>query len=104
MKNLELERLKTNLNDLENKFDDLDINEYEERLLNIQDEVIAFKVMSLPSEVIAFDAILKRIKTIKKEHHFYEEQTEKDRMFPNLNDSLLNESSFLYDDDLEDDF
>ncbi|MFZ4796275.1 MAG: hypothetical protein ACOYMA_02205 [Bacteroidia bacterium] len=102
MKNIEIERLKTNLNDLEKQFDDLDINEFEERLLNIQDEVIAFKAMCLPTEVIAFDAILKRIKTIKKKNNFYEEQTGKDRMFPNLNDSLLNESSFL-DDDLNDD-
>lgn len=103
MKNIELERLQSNLKDLENQFDDLDINEFEERLLNIQDEVIAFKEMCLPKEITSFDSLLKRIKTIKKENNFYEEQTEKDRMFPNLNDSLFNDDLQL-DDELEDDF
>ena len=103
MKNIELERLKSNLIDLEKQFDDLDINEFEERLLNIQDEVIAFKEMCLPSEVTLYDSVLKRIKTIKKENNFYEEQTEKDRMFPNLNNNFLNEE-LLLDDDFDDDF
>lgn len=103
MKNIELERLQSNLIDLEKQFDDLDINEFEERLLNIQDEVIAFKEMCLPEEVNSFDSLLKLIKTIKKENNFYEEQTEKDRMFPNLNDTLFNDD-LLLDDELEDDF
>lgn len=103
MKIIELERLKSNLIDLEKQFDDLDINEFEERLLNIQDEVIAFKEMCLPSEVTLYDSVLKRIKTIKKENNFYEEQTEKDRMFPNLNNNFLNEE-LLLDDDFDDDF
>ena len=68
MKNIELERLQSNLIDLEKQFDDLDINEFEERLLNIQDEVIAFKEMCLPKEIASFDSLLKRIKTIKKEN------------------------------------
>ncbi len=103
MKNIELERLKSNLIDLEKQFDDLDINEFEERLLNIQDEVIAFKEMCLPSEVNSFDTLLKRIKTIKKENNFHEEKSEKDRMFPNMNDSLFNDD-LLIDDEFEDDF
>jgi hypothetical protein len=103
MKNIELERLKLNLIDLEKQFDDLDINEFEERLLNIQDEVIAFKEMCLPSEVNSFDTLLKRIKTIKKENNFHEEKSEKDRMFPNMNDSLFNDD-LLIDDEFEDDF
>ncbi len=103
MKNIELERLQSNLIDLEKQFDDLDINEFEERLLNIQDEVIAFKEMCLPEEVNSFDSLLKLIKTIKKENNFYEEQSEKDRMFPNLNDTLFNDD-LLLDDELEDDF
>jgi hypothetical protein len=103
MKNIELERLQSNLKDLENQFDDLDINEFEERLLNIQDEVIAFKEMCLAKEIASFDSLLKRIKTIKKENNFYEEQTEKDRMFPNMNDSLFNDDLHL-GDEWEDDF
>ena len=103
MKNIELERLQSNLIDLEKQFDDFDINEFEERLLNIQDEVIAFKEMCLPEEVNSFDSLLKLIKTIKKENNFYEEQSEKDRMFPNLNDTLFNDD-LLLDDELEDDF
>lgn len=103
MKNIELERLQSNLIDLEKQFDDLDINEFEERLLNIQDEVIAFKEMCLPAEVTSFDSLLKSIKTIKKENNFYEEQSEKDRMFPNLNDNLFNDD-LLLDDEFEDDF
>lgn len=103
MKNIELERLQSNLIDLEKQFDDLDINEFEERLLNIQDEVIAFKEMCLPKEIASFDSLLKRIKTIKKENNFYEEQTEKDRMFPNLNNTLFNDD-LLIDDEFEDDF
>jgi hypothetical protein len=103
MKNIELERLQSNLIDLEKQFDDLDINEFEERLLNIQDEVIAFKEMCLPKEITLFDSLLKRIKTIKKENKFHEEQTEKDRMFPNLNDTLFNDD-FQLDDEFEDDF
>jgi hypothetical protein len=103
MKNIELERLQSNLIDLEKQFDDLDINEFEERLLNIQDEVIAFKKMCLPKEITLFDSLLKRIKTIKKENNFHEEQSEKDRMFPNLNDTLFNDD-LLIDDEFEDDF
>ena len=103
MKNIELERLQSNLIDLEKQFDDLDINEFEERLLNIQDEVIAFKEMCLPEEVNSFDSLLKLIKTIKKENNFYEEQSEKDRMFPNLNDNLFNDD-LLLDDEFDDDF
>lgn len=103
MKNIELERLQLNLIDLEKQFDDLDINEFEERLLNIQDEVIAFKEMCLPSEVNSFDSLLKRIKTIKKENNFHEEKSEKDRMFPNMNDSLFNDD-LLIDDEFEVDF
>ena len=103
MKNIELERLQSNLIDLEKQFDDLDINEFEERLLNIQDEVIAFKEMCLPKEIASFDSLLKRIKTIKKENNFHEEQSEKDRMFPNLNDTLFNDD-LLIDDEFEDDF
>ena len=103
MKNIELERLQSNLIDLEKQFDDFDINEFEERLLNIQDEVIAFKEMCLPEEVNSFDSLLKLIKTIKKENNFYEEQSEKDRMFPNLNDNLFNDD-LLLDDEFEDDF
>jgi hypothetical protein len=103
MKNIELERLQSNLIDLEKQFDDLDINEFEERLLNIQDEVIAFKEMCLPKEITSFDSLLNRIKNIKKENNFYEEQTEKDRMFPNMNDSLFNDDLQL-DYEFEDDF
>jgi Ni,Fe-hydrogenase III large subunit len=103
MKNIELERLQSNFIDLEKQFDDLDINEFEERLLNIQDEVIAFKEMCLPAEVNSFDSLLKRIKTIKKENKFHEEQSEKDRMFPNLNNTLLNDDLQL-EDEFEDDF
>lgn len=103
MKNIELERLQSNLIDLEKQFDDFDINEFEERLLNIQDEVIAFKEMCLPEEVNSFDSLLKLIKTIKKENNFYEEQSEKDRMFPNLNDNLFNDD-LLLDDEFDDDF
>jgi hypothetical protein len=103
MKNIELERLQSNLIDLEKQFDDLDINEFEERLLNIQDEVIAFKEMCLPKEITLFDSLLKRIKTIKKENKFHEEQSEKDRMFPNLNNTLLNDDLQL-EDEFEDDF
>lgn len=98
MKLSELARLKSNLNTLEKQFDDLDIKEFEERLLNIQDEVTAFKNMCLPTELASFDALLKRIKAIKKEHNFYEEQSEKDRMFPNLNDALFEEDD-MFDDD-----
>ncbi len=103
MKNIELERLQSNLIDLEKQFDDLDINEFEERLLNIQDEVIAFREMCLPAEVTSFDSLLKRIKAIKKENNFHEEKSEKDRMFPNLNDNLFNDD-LLLDDEFEDDF
>lgn len=103
MKNIELERLQLNLIDLEKQFDDLDINEFEERLLNIQDEVIAFKEMCLPAEVTSFDSLLKRIKTIKKENNFHEEKSEKDRMFPNINETLFNDD-LLLDDEFEDDF
>ncbi len=103
MKNIELERLQSNLIDLEKQFDDFDINEFEERLLNIQDEVIVFKEMCLPEEVNSFDSLLKLIKTIKKENNFYEEQSEKDRMFPNLNDNLFNDD-LLLDDEFDDDF
>ena len=103
MKNIELERLQSNLIDLEKQFDDFDINEFEERLLNIQDEVIVFKEMCLPEEVNSFDSLLKLIKTIKKEHNFYEEQSENDRIFPNLNDNLFNDD-LLLDDEFDDDF
>jgi len=102
MKNPELERLRSNLLDLENQFDDLDINEFEERLLNLQDELIAFKAISLKEEVNDFIKLKKKINNIKKKHNFHQEQSEKDRMFPNI--ELTNNLDSVFDDDLEDDF
>ena len=102
MKNSELERLRSNLVDLENQFDDLDINEFEERLLNLQDEVIAFKAICLKAEVNDFIKLQKKIDNLKKKHNFHQEQSEKDRMFPNI--ELTNNLDSIFDDDLEDDF
>lgn len=102
MSNPELERLRSSLVDLENQFDDLDINEFEERLLNLQDEVIAFKSICLKVEVNDFIKLQKKINNIKKKHNFHQEQSEKDRMFPNI--ELTNNLDSVFDDDLEDDF
>lgn len=99
--NSEIQRLKTNLDDLMNQFDDLDINEFEERLLNIQDEAKAFKQMALPNEISLFDGLFSKIKTIKKDNNFYEENSDKDRMFKNT--TIKNLDDLLFDDDEIDD-
>jgi septation ring formation regulator EzrA len=86
MKNPELERLQALLTEIEDQIDDIESDELEERVLDLEEEINAAIEQCFEEEVEAYKKLQKRVKAIKKEHDFYDEEAELDMMFPDRHD------------------
>jgi hypothetical protein len=74
-----------------------DMNEFEEKVLKLEED-IAYEIGGdSPNEGNQMQALLKKIKNLKKGHDFYDAEAELDNMFPNRHDDDFDEESTSYD-------
>ena len=101
MKNSEFENLKNRLDEIEEQYEnviDIDENELEDKVYELERDINAYKEMSnYESGYISTDKLSKRIKQIKKENDFYDEDATLDMMFPDRHDPDFDEDSMSYD-------
>jgi predicted nuclease with TOPRIM domain len=79
------------------EFEGIDINKLEEKVYKLEEEIFEEIQFCSPHEEKTFQNLLKKIKKLKKENDFYDEDAELDRMFPNRNDEDFDEDSMSYD-------
>lgn len=97
MESPELSRLKTRLDELEEEIDETDSYELEGMVNDLEQEIFEWMGMSHESETNGYKKLLKRIKTIKAENDFYDEERELDMMFPDRHDDDFDEDSTSHD-------
>ena len=93
MKNSQLIKFKERLDELESKADEIDPDEFEEQVLKLEEEILEIKEMFRGDEEKSCNQLLKKIKDIKQEHDFYDEEAELDMMFPDRHDEDFDSDS-----------
>lgn len=83
MKNQILVELRLRLDTLERQNESMESEDFQEQILTIENEIRDVISLSDYADSAAFTALLKRIKKIKNDNDFYDEDGELDMMFPN---------------------
>lgn len=94
---MSLQDFRERLKKIEDEIDEMDVNELEERVYILEEDISNELEMTDPDEAQPFLSLLKKIKHIKKENDFYDQEAELDRMFPNRHDDDFDEDSMSYD-------
>lgn len=71
--------------------------EVEQEVLDPESKVQEEYEMTFGKEQKELEALLKKIKSMKKEYDFYDEGTKLDNMFPNRHDDDFDEDSMNFD-------
>jgi chromosome segregation ATPase len=119
----EINKLAQRIEDVEMKFETSDCDEYdklEEEVYDIEEELAMLlesadnayhnidlsnskRLNMLDKEQRLLEKLSKKIRDIKKEYDFYDEEAELDMMFPNRHDDDFDEDSMSYDSVFGDD-
>ena len=107
----EIKKLTQRLDDVEERFEEIDIdavggNEYENlesAIYEMEREISEYSGIAEGNQFAKLNKLQKRISRIKKSNEFYDEDAELDRMFPNRHDDDFDEDSMSYDSVFGDD-
>lgn len=97
MKNPDYERIKVQIDHLEEKIDNLEVWEYQDEVYELEEKVNLLLQECFEKEFDYINKLAKRIARIKKANDFYDPEAELDRMFPNRYDDDFDEDSMSYD-------
>ena len=103
MENSTVIKFKERFEELELKADEMDSDEFEEKTLQLEEDIIAIKEFFQGDTEKQVNEILKKIKRIKAEYDFYDEEAELDMMFPDRHDEDFDNDSMPYDSVFGDD-
>ena len=97
MKNPDYKNLNIQIDQLEEKIDNLDVWEFEDEVYEIEEKVNSQMQETFDEDFDAYKLLANRINKIKKENDFYDPEAELDRMFPDRHDEDFDEDSMSYD-------
>ena len=100
---MNIKEFKERFAEIEEKVDDIDINELEEKVYKLEEDISEVIGSGMPSEENALSSLIKKIARFKKENDFYDPEAELNRMFPNRGDDDFDEESTSYNSVFGDD-
>ena len=86
MKNSEIDDFKNRFAELEEQDDNMDINEYEEKILQLEKEITEAAEFARGVQINSLKKLSQQIVSLKKEKDFYDEDGERSMMFPDGED------------------
>lgn len=94
----EIEELSKKLDVIEEQVENGDFEDFEENVLEVEEQVKELEGQAFEATEIALvENLINRIKELKKEGNFYDEEAELDRMFPDRHEPDLDQDSTTFD-------
>ena len=86
MKKSEIDEFKNRFTELQEQDDEMEINEYEEKVLQLEKEITEAAEFARGVQINSLKQLLRQIVSLKKEKDFYDEDGERSMMFPDGED------------------